>query len=88
MLASCCSDGTVKIWEEQESRGHVAAEQQCGVYRRWCLKNQLNDSRKAVRDVAFAPHHLGLRIATVLILFCFDILFLDSLNLEATLFEP
>ncbi len=70
MLASCCSDGTVKIWEEQESRSQVvAAEQQSGVYRRWCLKNQLNDSRKAVRDVEFAPHHLGLRLATVLILF-------------------
>ncbi len=66
MLASCCSDGTVKIWEEQESRSQVFnAEQQCGVYRRWCQKSQLNDSRKAVWDVEFAPHHLGLRVATV-----------------------
>ncbi len=67
MLASCCSDGTVKIWEEQESRSQVVngAEQQSGICRRWCLKSQLNDSRKAVRDVEFAPHHLGLRVATV-----------------------
>lgn len=60
ILASCSAD-SVQIWEEQERLDTISANspQTC-----WLPRSKLTDSRKDVRDIAFAPYHLGLRIAT------------------------
>lgn len=61
LLASCSLDCTVQIWEEQERQGntHSHSTQTC-----WHLRATLADSRKEIKDIAFAPSHLGLKIAT------------------------
>lgn len=60
VIATCSSDRTVKIWEEQE--GQQTEEGPGRVT--WYPRAQLADSRKPVKDVEFAPRHLGLKIAT------------------------
>lgn len=57
VLATCSADGMVKIWEEQEGIGGESTSA------RWYPKSQLSDSRKHVKDIKFAPRHLGLKIA-------------------------
>eukprot|EP00941_MAST-03F_sp_MAST-3F-sp1_P000466 g466.t1 len=54
VLASCSYDHTVTIWEEQEGVNQVT----------WKQKAQLVDSRESVNTIAFAPRHLGLKLAT------------------------
>ncbi len=71
LLASAGSDHTVIIWEEREqqqqqqdssSSGNISQPQ--GITStHWTSKAQLNDARKSVTCVAFAPRHLGLKIA-------------------------
>ncbi len=56
VLASCSSDRTVHIYEEQVD-GRTGA-------RAWKKQGRLVDSRDSVQDCAFAPRHLGLRLAT------------------------
>jgi nucleoporin SEH1 len=58
LIASCSHDTSVHIWEEQESVTIRDKE------RRWQKKAQLSDSKCSVRDVKFAPRHLGLKLAT------------------------
>lgn len=59
LLATCGEDHVVHIWEEQSS--YVVAEGADTM--RWHQKATLSDSRRPVRDIEFAPNHLGLRLA-------------------------
>eukprot|EP00590_Aulacoseira_subarctica_P010934 CAMPEP_0172423298 /NCGR_PEP_ID=MMETSP1064-20121228/15050_1 /TAXON_ID=202472 /ORGANISM="Aulacoseira subarctica , Strain CCAP 1002/5" /LENGTH=386 /DNA_ID=CAMNT_0013164589 /DNA_START=107 /DNA_END=1267 /DNA_ORIENTATION=- len=65
LLASAGSDHAVIIWEEREQQqqdsGASSAQQQATTH--WASKAQLNDARKSVTCVSFAPRHLGLKIA-------------------------
>lgn len=58
LLASCSSDHNVLIWEEQEGVDDAGR-----VVSRWHKRAQLGDARDAVNAVAFAPRHLGLKLA-------------------------
>ena len=58
LIASCSHDTSVHVWEEQESVTGREKET------RWQKKAQLSDSKCSVRDVKFAPRHLGLKLAT------------------------
>lgn len=55
ILASCSADGDVNIYEEQIDSKHERHFRKLG---------RLVDSRVAVKDVQFAPRHLGLQLAT------------------------
>ncbi|CAJ0598252.1 unnamed protein product [Cylicocyclus nassatus] len=61
LLATCSYDRSVHIWEE--IRSAPGAEGRKGA--RWVRKAYLTDSRANVTDIAFAPRHLGLMLATV-----------------------
>ena len=73
LLASCGSDHAVIIWEEREqqlqqqqegsSSMGVATPASTSSATHWVCKAQLTDARKSVTCVAFAPRHLGLKIA-------------------------
>lgn len=58
VIASCSADRSVKIWEELEHEPRNSS-------RRWKEKISLSEARGVVQDIEFAPHHLGLKIATV-----------------------
>jgi nucleoporin SEH1 len=58
ILASVSYDKTVRIWEEDLDEPH-------GSGRRWKKLATLNDARGPLYDVAFAPSHLGLRLAAI-----------------------
>lgn len=58
ILASCSYDRTVIIWERGGARSGPSMLQ------KWVNRAKLVDSRQAVNDIAFAPKHLGLQIAT------------------------
>ncbi|XP_031569466.1 nucleoporin SEH1-like [Actinia tenebrosa] len=61
VLASCSFDRTVAIWEEQVvGSNHTLTHGQS----HWVKRASLVDSRTSVTDVKFAPHHLGLQLAT------------------------
>ncbi|KAG1796554.1 WD40-repeat-containing domain protein [Suillus variegatus] len=75
ILASASFDRTVKIWEQtsfasttdSQTNGAGAGYLQaasCGSSR-WVERDVLVDARGTVRAVEFAPHHLGLKLATV-----------------------
>jgi nucleoporin SEH1 len=54
-VVACCSiDRTVRIFEECGGDG-----------KRWVERARLVDARAAVHDIWFAPHHQGLRLASV-----------------------
>lgn len=57
LIASCSEDKTVCIWEEQ------IAVTRSRTGERWSRKCQMADSKKEVKDVKFAPQHLGLLLA-------------------------
>lgn len=61
LIASCSEDRTVCIWEEQESVANSSIDTS---KERWIKKATLQDSKRAVNDVKFAPRHLGLKVAT------------------------
>lgn len=61
VLATCSFDRSVRIWEEQQAdtdRSQVTGK-------RWAEKARLVDSRGTVQDIAFAPHHAGLKLAVI-----------------------
>ncbi|KAJ3289991.1 epoxide hydrolase, soluble (sEH) [Borealophlyctis nickersoniae] len=58
VFASCSFDRTVRIWEEQEHETVNSG-------RRWVEKARLAESRGSVKDIQFAPNHLGLKLAAV-----------------------
>ncbi|KAJ3400336.1 epoxide hydrolase, soluble (sEH) [Chytriomyces hyalinus] len=57
VIASCSLDRTVKIWEEHENEPLNSG-------RRWKLKATIADCKAMVQGIEFAPHHLGLKLAT------------------------
>jgi len=59
VLAICSEDKTVTVWEEQSSV--LAAN--VDLRSRWHSIAELSESKKAVRDLEFAPIHLGLWLA-------------------------
>ncbi|CAM9124648.1 unnamed protein product [Chrysoparadoxa australica] len=59
VIASCSADRSVKIWEEQTGMPMDGKQGQS----RWHPKATLAESRKQVRDIEFAPRHLGLKLA-------------------------
>lgn len=63
LLASCGSDGTVRIWDQASipSPATPAGPRE----KRWQQRACLVDARGSVRDLAFAPADFGLRLATV-----------------------
>lgn len=58
IIASVSYDKSVRIWEEDLDEPH-------GSGRRWKKLATLHDSNGPLYDVAFAPSHLGLRLATI-----------------------
>ncbi|KAI6045292.1 WD40-repeat-containing domain protein [Pisolithus marmoratus] len=74
ILASASFDRTVKIWEQTTSAATTelqpntsSAPQQAGggSSSRWSERAALVDARGTVRAVEFAPHHFGLKLATI-----------------------
>lgn len=61
VLATCSFDRTVAIWEELTVADAGAGERNKSS---WVKRTSLVDSRTSVTDVKFAPHHLGLLLAT------------------------
>lgn len=62
LLASCATDGEIKIWLEEEAptaRGGTAPG------KRWTQKVVLTDCRGSVRDIEFSPAEFGLKLAAV-----------------------
>jgi WD40 repeat protein len=57
VIASCSVDRSICIWEEGE-------EEVRGQGRTWIKRAEIVDSRDSVRDIKFAPHHMGLKLAT------------------------
>ncbi|KAI8990086.1 WD40-repeat-containing domain protein [Pilobolus umbonatus] len=57
VIASCSFDRQVKIWEEQTTEPRNSQK-------RWAERFRLVESRGAVLDIAFAPTHNALRLAT------------------------
>ncbi|KAJ3503301.1 hypothetical protein NLJ89_g8496 [Agrocybe chaxingu] len=72
ILASGSFDRTVKIWE-QVSAGQAEPQQTVNgsgshpapPTSRWVEKAVLSDAKGTVRAVEFAPHHFGLKLATI-----------------------
>lgn len=56
ILATCSFDRTVAVWEEVEAPNTGKCT--------WVRRANLVDSRAPVKDVKFAPKHLGLQLAT------------------------
>ncbi|TFK64199.1 WD40 repeat-like protein [Pluteus cervinus] len=79
IIASCSFDRTVKIWEQLSPGGQTdSAPQQQSQQQsqsggqptthaspRWIERAVLLDARGTVRSVEFAPHRLGLKLATI-----------------------
>lgn len=59
VLASCSVDHNVIVWEGLEQISETTGNM---IYR-WKKAAALGDARLAVNDIAFAPHHFGLRLA-------------------------
>lgn len=55
VIASCSFDKSVCIWEEGEDDDGKPV---------WRKRSELVDSRDSVQDLEFAPHQLGLKLAT------------------------
>jgi len=55
VLASFSADHTVCIWEEEDVRQEGKP---------WAKRKEITDFKDEVTDIAFAPNHLGLKIAT------------------------
>ncbi|RUS34429.1 WD40-repeat-containing domain protein [Jimgerdemannia flammicorona] len=75
IIASCSFDRIVKIWEEQEFDhpflfyffsfwSIIYPTEAKGSQKRWAEKARLTESRGSVRDIAFSPRHMGLKLAT------------------------
>lgn len=79
LFATCSFDKTVKIWEEvltvnvSTSVPHTfqvegAAQERAPKVQtgnRWVERARINDFRSPVQDIQFAPHHQGLKLATI-----------------------
>ncbi|KAK7439780.1 epoxide hydrolase, soluble (sEH) [Stygiomarasmius scandens] len=71
IIASSSFDRTVKIWEHSPDaqpptvNGNGSASQSQPSSSKWAERAVLLDARGTVRAVAFAPHHFGLKLATI-----------------------
>lgn len=78
ILASCSLDRSVRIWQEQQGK--------------FTEKARLLDSKGSVRDIAFAPNWMGLKLATcstdgyVRIYEAFDVVNLQHWTLMVSIF--
>lgn len=65
LLASCSEDKTICVWEEQESLTPSATQSSGGGQKeKWLKKVSLSESKTSIKDVKFAPRHLGLKLAS------------------------
>jgi nucleoporin SEH1 len=88
VLASCSDDTSAEIWEEQDTLS--------GVDPKWHGRAKLSDAKKPIKDVAFAPAHLGLKLALacmdgkVYVYEALDVMNLSDWTLEEAFeaFEP
>ncbi|TFK20373.1 nuclear pore protein seh1 [Coprinopsis marcescibilis] len=70
ILASASFDRTVKVWEQaapglnDQQNGHNGSSSGPSSSR-WVERAVLMDARGTVRAVEFAPHHFGLKLATI-----------------------
>lgn len=58
IIASCSVDRSVRVFEEQDSEALRSGK-------RWAEKARLVESLGAIHAIAFAPNHLGLKLASV-----------------------
>lgn len=58
VIASCSYDASVRIWEEDPREAY-------GSGRRWKRKATISEFHGALYDIAFAPSHLGLKLASI-----------------------
>ncbi|KAG6865548.1 hypothetical protein C0991_001552 [Blastosporella zonata] len=74
IIASSSFDRSVKVWEQTLPSGQSDSSQQStgsgsGATQpstsRWAERAMLTDARGTVRAVEFAPHHFGLKLATI-----------------------
>jgi nucleoporin SEH1 len=66
-LATCSFDRRICVWEEgtdAEEAALAAAGGAGGSVPGWPKRAELVDARDSVADIAFAPHHAGLRLAS------------------------
>jgi nucleoporin SEH1 len=64
-LASCSFDRKVCVWEDVADAEEAAAQLDSAAGRvAWTRTAELADARDSVVDVQFAPHHLGVRLAS------------------------
>lgn len=62
IIASCSADRNVVVWEEQDKiDGQSANMSQTQAV--WRMQATLTNSGKEIKDIAFAPSHLGLQLA-------------------------
>ncbi|KAI0687085.1 WD40 repeat-like protein [Earliella scabrosa] len=69
ILATASFDRTVKVWEQVSSADLDSGPQLNGAgpssSSRWVERAMLVDAKGTVRAVEFAPHHFGLKLATI-----------------------
>ena len=60
IIVACSFDRTASIWEEQ-SHEDVPGQ----ITKEWVARGSLVESRTAIKDIEFAPKHLGFKLATI-----------------------
>ncbi|GJE86577.1 WD40 repeat-like protein [Phanerochaete sordida] len=65
VLASSSFDRTVKVWEQTSYSDADNAASGSSTASRWVERAVLVDAKGTVRAVEFAPHHFGLKMATI-----------------------
>lgn len=58
VIASCSYDASVRIWEEDPREPHQSGK-------RWKRKATISEFHGALYDIAFAPSHEGLKLASI-----------------------
>ncbi|CAD6185886.1 unnamed protein product [Caenorhabditis auriculariae] len=65
VIATCSFDRNVNVWSEQVIRSDLSRKEKGKRRTNWVRRTNLSDSRANVTDIAFAPRHLGLMLASV-----------------------
>ncbi|KAF9446449.1 nuclear pore protein seh1, partial [Macrolepiota fuliginosa MF-IS2] len=72
VLASSSFDRTAKVWEQappsallDSQLGNTTSGTQPQPISRWIERNVMAESKGTVRDIEFAPHYFGLKLATI-----------------------
>lgn len=58
VIASCSYDASVRIWEEDPREAYTSGK-------RWKRKATISEFHGALYDIAFAPSHVGLKLASI-----------------------